>query len=419
MEPIQIIRGNFIFTETPRKFTSLSNQYMVIEDGRIKEVYAKLPNKFKNQEVIDYSQYLMIPGLIDLHVHAPQFDQIGLGLDKELIDWLNTYTFPLESQFADPKVAEEVYGRFVKDLIRQGTTRAAIFATIHKESTRVLYNTMIKNGIGGYVGKVNMDQNSSDTLREDWKQSLRDTDELIQEYYNHPLVKPIITPRFAPSCTPQLLKGLGKLAEKYVLPVQSHLSENPQEVEWVAELFPKSLNYADVYDQYGLLGDTPTLMAHGIYLTEDEIEKLAEKNVVIVHCPDSNMNIASGMMPARRWLNRGVKLGIGSDVGGGHNLSMAQSTVRAIQTSKLLQTITGERALTVSEAFYMTTKGGGSFFGKIGSFEKGYEFDALVIQDEPWVNKRLTLCQRLERWLYSGDDRNIIQRYVSGKKIEC
>lgn len=416
MDTKRILKGNILYTRSPEAFTIHPNSYMVIDKGSVQKIYQDLPEKYQGIPIADYGERLIIPGFVDLHVHAPQFDQAGLGLDTELIDWLNRYTFALESRFSDLAYARDVYTRFAEELIRQGTTRACIFATIHPESTKLLFEILIQKGISAYVGKVNMDRNSYPALTEETEQSIQDTGKLIAEYGKHPLVKPILTPRFAPSCTDTLLKKLGELASVYQVPVQSHLSENRAEIQWVSELFPQCESYSQVYESFGLFGQTPTLMAHGIYLDEKEVDLIRRNKVMLVHCPDSNMNLASGMMPIRRWQKENLLLGLGSDVGGGHRLSMAYTMISAIQTSKILQSQTGEKGLTMAEAFYLATKGGGSFFGKVGSFEEGYAMDALIVEDPPCTGK-LSVEERLQRWIYTGDDRNIVARFVNGVKI--
>jgi len=186
---------------------------------------------------------------------------------------------------------------------------------------------------------------------------LQETEELIIKYKDHPLVKPILTPRFAPTSSEELLKGLGYLAKKYNVPVQSHLSENTQEVKWVKELFPSLATYADVYFHYGLLGQTPTLMAHAIHLEERELKLIENNEVWLVHCPESNINLSSGIMPIRELLEMNIKLGLGSDIGAGHNVAMYRVIVRAIQLSKIRNFFEPEiKPLTTAEAFYLGTK---------------------------------------------------------------
>ena len=276
-----------------------------------------------------------------------------------------------------------------------------------------------KAGLSAYVGKVNMDRNSPEFLIEDTHQSLADTKEWLEASAQFgPLVKPIITPRFDPSCTSELMSGLGNLAEAYNVPVQSHLSENHGEIEWVAALHPEAANYTDVYYEHHLMGKVPTVMAHCIHLSDVEMDRMAETQTMVSHCPYSNVNLSSGIAPIRKLFERKIPIGLGSDISGGHIVSMAKVLTEAIGLSKMkwVEVDQTYAPLTLSEAFYMATKSGGKFFGKVGSFEKGCELDALVIDDTTLFdpNER-SLEERLERWLYVGDDRHIVERYVAGK----
>jgi guanine deaminase len=335
----KVFKGDIAFSVSPEEIKVFPQSYIVLQDGIVEGVFQELPPQYKGVEVADYGSQLIMPGFADLHVHAAQIYERGLGLDLELLAWLDKYTFPEEKKFAGLQYAERAYQYFTAELIRQGTLSACLFATIHKPATELLFDMLADRGIRAFVGKVNMDRNCHDQLKEDHRTSLRETEELIQKYQGHPMVKPMITPRFVPACSGELLKGLGKLAIKYNVPVQSHLSENRQEVAWVHELHPECPDYSSVYDQYGLFGQTPTLMAHCIYLSDDEIELMVKNKVVAVHCPESNLNVASGIMPARKMLRQGIAIGLGSDVGGGHNLSMAKAIVRAIQMSKIVKLI--------------------------------------------------------------------------------
>ena len=416
---MKVIKGNIIFTPSKDNFKVIENGYIVLNKNKIVEVLSKLPEKYSNCELIDYKDKLIIPGMNDLHCHAPQFRNVGLAMDKQLLPWLNDYTFPEESKYNDINYAQNMYSKFVNEIYKNGTTRVATFATIHKQSTKKLMDLFIDIGIGAYIGKVNMDRNTCDTLCENTLDSINDTIEIINEYNNKsPLVKPIITPRFVPTCSDDLLKILGKLAIKYNLPVQSHLSENIEEVKLVKELHPDSSFYSQVYDKYNLFGDTPTLMAHSIHLTTEDINLMSKKNVYAVHCPSSNANLSSGIMPLRKLLNNNIKVAFGSDISGGHSFSIFKSIVYAIELSKLLWAYNKEYDfLSLSEAFYIATKGGGSFFGKVGSFEKDYDFDALIIDDNKLNFDNYTLLERLERFIYIGDDRHIHHRYVNGVLI--
>lgn len=415
---INIFKGNIVYAPTIDGLKAYTNGYIVVQNGKVLGIKKDLEEHEKAYPLFDYTDHLIIPGFVDLHVHASQYDQIGLGLDLELIDWLNEYTFKLESKFSDVDYAKHVYTKFTDDLVRCGTTRASIFATIHKESTKALMAILAQKGIGAYVGKVNMDQNSADDLCEETEESLKATKEWIEETKGYEKVKPVITPRFSPACTKQLLKGLGDIALENDLPIQSHVSENKAEVEWVKELFPDCKNYTDTYDVNQLLTPNRTLMAHGIYLTEEECQLFKEKDIFVVHCPDSNMNIKSGIMPIRKYLELGLKIGLGSDVGGGSKLSIASAIVSAIQNSKLLSLQTGDEPLKFHEAFYLATKGGGEFFGKVGSFEKGYAFDALVIDMRDDTYEKLPPEDMLKRFIYRDITERIKHIYCDGKRIK-
>jgi guanine deaminase len=411
-----ILQGDIIFTPKIGEFAIHENSYLVVYRGKICGIYSTLPEEYQGFAVEDCTAQLIIPGFVDLHTHAAQFMQRGFGLDMELLAWLNNYTFPEEDKFKNCNYAARVYELFVNELIRQGTTRAAVFGTIHQQSSRLLFDILKRKGIGAYVGKVNMDANCPEYLKENTKESLADTEELLSEWSGNTLVKPIITPRFAPTSTCELLQGLGKMAAEYNLPVQSHLAENRSEIAWVRELFPAQLEYHKVYDYYNLFGQTPTLMAHCIHLSDAAISCMAERQVVAVHCPDSNMNLTSGIMPARKLIQAGVPVGLGSDVGAGHSLSIPAAIVKAIQLSKMNFVLdNSEKPLTLAEGFYLATKGGGSFFGKVGSFEEGYAFDALVVKDA--AQAKLSLEERLQRFIYTGGSSQICRRYVAGKEV--
>lgn len=416
-----VLKGDIIFTPNKDNFETHEDSYLVVEKGKVLGIYSELEEKYIDYPLKDYTGKMIIPGFVDLHLHGPQYPNIGLGLDKELLPWLDIYTFPEESKYGDLEYAKLVYSKLIQDLWKVGTTRAVVFSSVHKESTKLLMDMFIEAGLGAYVGKVNMDRNTCQELIEETQMSILETEEIILEYKDKSnLVKPIITPRFVPTCTPELMKGLGDLAINYGLPVQSHLSENTSEVEWVRELHPESKDYASVYNEYNLFGQTNTIMAHCIYNTEEEIELMAQNNVFAVHCPYSNFNLSSGIMPVREFLNKKVPVGLGSDISGGNCLSIPRVMATAIQASKMkwLETDKALAPLNSSEAFFLGTKGGGSFFGKVGSFEEGYEFDGLIIDDENLIVNKLPLEERIQKFIYAGDDRNIMARYVKGVEIK-
>ena len=419
MSNVLIVKGHFLYTRTAEKFTVHKDSFLVSVDGRVEGIYRVLPEKFKEKHFQDYGNRLIIPGFVDLHLHATQFLQCGIGMTKQLLDWLEDYTFDLEKEFKDEDFAKSAYSCFARKLVASGTLRACVFASSSTTGTELLFEILKKTGIGAYVGKVNMDRNAPAWITETTEDSLKGTIYLVEKYQSERLVKPIITPRFAPTCSEELLKGLGDIALQYNVPVQSHLSENIAEVQWVQRLFTSAEHYSDVYLKNNLFGQTKTLMAHAIYLSEDEKTLALENGLVLVHCPDSNLNVRSGIMPVRDYLNRGIKVGLGSDIAGGHKIGLNEAMVRAVQMSKLLNLENEELApLTLAEVFYMGTKGGGAFFGRTGSFEKGYMFDALVVEDEPMVAERYSVEDRLEKFIYTGDDRNILARYVEGVRLE-
>lgn len=417
---MKIYKGHLLFTPTRNEFRVIENGYVAVSDGRIVGVSSQL-NHFDctNAELIDLGDRLVIPAMCDMHVHAPQYRNQGVCMDYELLTWLNTYTFPEEEKFADTTYAERIYRRFVHALWRMGTMRAAVFATIHGDSTRILMRLFQEAGMGALVGKVDMDRNCPDALCETVDEAIIANEALIAEYSDpDALVRPIITPRFVPSCTPAMLHACGQLAQRHNLPVQSHLSENRDEIALVRKLEPTSTCYGDAYNRYGLFGQTPTLMAHCVYSTDEEIELMRQGGVMAVHCPTSNLNIASGMSPVRTLLDRGVRVSLGSDISGGHDLSMFRVMVYALQVSKLASVTLGVKPqLTLPEVFWCATKSAGSFFGRLGSFEPGYEFDALVIDDSDLNFDHYTLLQRLERFIYLGDDRHIVHRYCRGMEV--
>ena len=360
-----------------------------------------------------------MPGMIDLHVHASQYNFCGVGMDLELLDWLNAYTFPEEAKYKDVNYAEKVYTSFVESLKASPTTRALIFGTIHVPATKILMDKLEASGLITYVGKVNMDRNSPDELRELTDESLSQIERFINESKNYERTRPILTPRFTPSCSEELMMGLGKLKQKYSLRVQSHLSENPSEIELVHELCPESKNYADTYDRAGLL-DENSVMAHCVYLTDEEFTLMKERGAFIAHCPQSNINLASGIAAAKRALSHGINIGLGTDLAAGSSLSMFRAITDAIGASKLYWRLLDERTkpLTFAEAFYMATMGGGKFFGKVGSFLPDYEADVIVVPEKFTALRRESLIERLEQTIYlSGGEINLRAKFVAGESL--
>ncbi|XP_015244653.1 PREDICTED: guanine deaminase [Cyprinodon variegatus] len=376
---------------------------------------------------LEQHEFLM-PGMIDTHIHASQYSYSGTALDMPLLQWLNNYTFPVESRFKDLEFANKVYTQVVKRTLRNGTTTACYFATIHTDASLLLGQIANDFGQRALVGKVCMDRNDfvkhyKETSQESQDETYRFIKELLSKKY--PLVKPVVTPRFAPSCTEALLAQLGAIAKNNNLHIQSHISENLEEVELVKQLFPKSGSYTDIYNKCNLLTDK-TVMAHGCHLSDEELALFRETGAALSHCPNSNISLCSGVLDVRNVLNHKVKLGLGTDVAGGYSSSMLDAVRRALDSSKVL-TIQDpkHKTLTFEEVFRLATLGGSqalSLDEQTGNFEVGKDFDALrvnvaapggpidLIEDE---NPKVLL----EKFLNLGDDRNIMEVFVAGRKV--
>lgn len=419
----KVIRGNLLHSLSPTRIEVLPRHSVVVEDGMIVGAFGVLPERFSMLPVEDFGDRLILPGLCDLHLHAPQFSFRGLGMDMELLDWLNTYSFPEEAKYRDFEYADAAYEGFVRHLRRSATTRASIFATIHTPATLLLMKKLEASGLMTYVGKVNMDRNCPDTIRERSAASAAEETEawICQAESSLFRTKPILTPRFIPSCSDELMCALKGLQRKYNLPVQSHLSENLGEIAWVRELCPEAGFYGEAYDLFGMFGgDHRCIMAHCVYSGEAELQRIKENGVYIAHSPESNMNLASGVAPVSKYLSLGLNVGLATDLAGGSHENMFRAMMHAIQASKLRWRLLDDsvRPLTVDQAFYLATAGGGAFFGKVGKFASGYEFDAVVLDDESLDHPQpLSLRDRLERAIYLADERNIYAKYVFGTRL--
>lgn len=418
------LKGNLIYTKEIRTLEILEQHYLVCEEGKVQGIYPELPEQLCGIPVEELGDRLIIPGLTDLHVHAPQYSFRSLNMDMELLEWLETNTFPEESKFQDLDYAKKAYGIFTENVKHSATTRACIFATIHNEATLLLMDQLEEAGIAAMVGKVNMDRNSPDYLREtSAEESAKATRAWIQAVAerHYERVQPILTPRFTPSCSDELMELLHGIQKETGLPVQSHLSENPGEIAWVQELCPWSEFYGDAYDHFGMFGgECRTIMAHCVYSGEEEIQRMKEHGVFIAHCPESNTNLSSGIAPVRRYLDEQIPVGLGSDVAGGTTENLFAAMRHAIQASKLRWRLSDQslQPLNMEEVFYLASKGGGAFFGKVGSFEPGYEFDAVILDDARLEHPQtLTVKQRLERVIYLGDEREVAGKYVAGRKV--
>ncbi|MDR0649207.1 MAG: amidohydrolase family protein [Synergistaceae bacterium] len=418
------LKGDICFSDGPASLKTLPGGYIVCLDGLCAGAWERLPERYAGLPLLDYSGKLVIPGLADLHTHAPQYAFRGAGMDLELLEWLDAHVFPEESKYSDLGYADRAYTIFADALRRGPNTRACVFATVHAPATMLLMDKLEASGLVTFVGKVNMDRNGPYPLREESaaksaEDTVRWAEECLNRRYRN--TRPILTPRFIPSCSDELMRLLKEIQARYGLPLQSHLSENQSECDWVSELCPGSATYGDAYASFGLFGGgVPTVMAHCVQSGDREIALMKRNGVYVAHCPQSNTNLVSGIAPARKFLKNGLKAGLGSDVAGGCHTSIFRAMSDAIQASKLYWRLVdqGCRPLSIEEAFYLGTVGGGSFFGKAGAFEEGFEFDAVIIDESGTPSPSpLGMKERLARAIYLSSDCGVIAKFVRGSKI--
>nr|CAD7425309.1 unnamed protein product [Timema monikensis] len=378
----------------------------------------------------------LCPGLVDCHIHAPQYVNLGLGLDKALLEWLDTYTFPLEEKYKDIDFATKVYNAVVNKTLNYGTTTACYFSTIHLESSLKLASIVKELGQRALVGKVNMNQNSPESLTETTTASVQDTESFIKSVLDlqSDLVQPIVTPRFAISCDMDLMKQLGALAEKYKTAIQLHLDtlatsrplatkenairSNTAYLNAEVSLELPSCAICNMFSQ--------TLLAHGIYLEDSELKILVSKGATIAHCPNSNTSLKSGECDVPRLLAAGISVGLGTDVSGGYSPSIIEAMRSALAVSTHLNFKEGGTPLTYHEVFHLATIGGAkalSLDNRIGNFVVGKEFDALIVnmnsfQKIPDELSNYTNEELLQKFIFTGDDRNIRRVYVAGNVVK-
>ena len=414
-----ILKGTIISAPALGRLEVTEGGCLVAEDGVIRGVYETLPEEYAKETVEDWGDKLILQSFSDMHLHAPQYPMLGMGLDLPLMDWLVAYPFPLEAKYADTDFARSVYSKLAHDLVERGTTRVCIFSSLHRPATLVLMEELEKAGITGYVGKVNMDRSMVDYLSETTEESKRETLQWLEESKRFKNVRPMITPRFTPSCTDELMYFLGDLVKKYDLPVQSHLSENDAEIETVLTLCPDCDQYWESYAKRGLWTDR-TLMAHCVWSDELERKAMKEAGVTVVHCGDSNWDLCSGTAPVREMLDEGVKVCLGSDCAGGDNIDMFHSVVAAIRASKVRHLMNMKKTafLTVAEAWYLAVSAPNDFFGEKPGFAPGNRLNAMVLADDQELAPYpLNGEKRLERAVYRRQKDAIRAVYSGGRKV--
>lgn len=393
--------------------------WLLIEDGRIAAVQTEAPDDSWVRD--ERAGQLILPGFIDTHVHAPQLDVIA-SYGTELLDWLQRYTFPAETAWADPAVAAAGSQLFLDQLLAHGTTSALVFPTVHKSSCDALFAAARQRGMRLIAGKCLMDRNAPDGLRDTVESSERDSLELLTRWHGVDRLAYAHTVRFAPTSTDAQLAMAGRLhAASPGSYVQTHVAENRAEVDWVRALFPSSRSYLDVYEQHGLLTERSTL-AHGIYLDEEDRARLAATGAVIAHSPTSNLFLGSGLFDWRAREAEGVRLSIASDVGGGVSLSMQRTLAAAYQVAALQ----GQR-LDGFTLLHAATQGNARSLGlddEIGRLEPGLTADVVAWD---WaapgsvlahrIGIANSLHERLFAWLMLGDERLLRRTWVAGRAL--
>ncbi len=416
-----ILHGNILTVPKLGELEAVKDGYIVLNaDGVIEGVFETLPERFKKGQLADYGDALIMQSFCDMHLHAPQYPMLGMGMDLPLLDWLNTYTFRTEARFADPDYARMHYRALADRLVDFGTTRVCMFSSIHADATLILMEELERAGISGYVGKVSMDRNSPEYYCEETEESKRETLRWLDACDRFTHIRPMITPRFTPSCSNELMEWLGKVANERKLPVQSHLSENTSEIAWVRSLHPDCPQYWETYAKYGLW-KPGTLMAHCVHSDARERDAMKASGVTVVHCADSNTNLSSGVASVRTMLDEGVNVVLGSDIAGGAHLSMLNVIQMSIRVSKIKRIESGWQTpfLSVAEGYYLGTTAGAAYFGAKPGFQKGDKLHAVVIDDREYPDtQRLTLRERFDRAVYIAESKDIVAVYGEGKRLK-
>jgi len=404
-------------------FQYISDGVLVVENGKIAamgEAADLLPTLGADTPVEHFEDALITPGFVDTHIHLPQTGMIG-AYGEQLLDWLNTYTFPCERQFENKAHADDVAARFLAELLRNGTTTALVFGSVHPESVDALFEAAQRLNLRMIAGKVMMDRNAPDYLTDTAESSYTQSKALIERWHGKGRLHYAVTPRFAPTSTPEQLAMAGRLLREHDgLYLQTHLSENQKEIEWVKALFPERDGYLDVYDHYQLLGER-SVFAHGVHLCDDECARLGQTGSAIAFCPTSNLFLGSGLFNLPMAERHNVKVGLGTDVGGGTSFSILQTLNEAYKVMQMQ----GAR-LSPFKSLYLATLGGAralSLGDRIGSLNPGYEADFLVLdlKATPLLSYRLAQARDIAETLFVlmtlGDDRVIKQTFAMGEVV--
>lgn len=429
--PITVVRGRFLdIQKTVSQAQDIIDQVRYIEDGVLiakqgqirwfgswDDAQAHLP---ANVEIQHYPEQLIIPGMIDTHIHFPQTEMVG-AYGEQLLSWLNTYTFPTEIQFQDPSYAQKIAEFFIQELLKNGTTTALVFCTVHPESVDALFEAAAQQQMRLIAGKVMMDRHAPEALCDTAESAYEDSKALIGKWHGQGRALYAITPRFAPTSTPEQLERAGQLKAEFPdVYVHTHLSENKDEIAWVKDLFPEQKGYLDVYHHYGLTGQR-SVFAHCVHLEEAEWDCMHETNSAIAFCPTSNLFLGSGLFPLKKTWEKQVKVGLGTDIGAGTSFNQLQTLNEAYK----VQQLQGDK-LSAFESLYHATLGGAKALDladKLGNFNLGKEADFIVLDLKATALQALRQARAkgIEDALFAlmtmGDDRNIHATYIYGEPV--
>lgn len=420
-------RASLLHTPVFSQVEYIGDGALVVEGGRIlfSGEYSRAAALYPSASVVVYPNAVLLPGFVDAHVHLPQWSIAGVGRG-ELLDWLETYVFPTEARFSDAAFAYEHALAFFHAALAIGTTAMAVYSSSHYEATNVAFRAAAETGIRVLMGRAMMDRNAPAELLASADSNISESLRLASSWhgYDSGRLRYVLTPRFALSCTPNLLRRCGDIARSEGLPVQTHLAENPEELRAIASAFPHTRSYTDVYNQAGLLSEN-TIVAHCIYLSAQERQSIKEQQCAIAHCPSSNRFLQSGVMPLQEYIQSGMRLSLGTDVGAGYSLSMLREACEAIESSKtwnIVHRTQQQAVLTPEQALWLATQGGANALGlgsTIGSFSIGKEADFLVFNTEklsPQPTDRDTPSALLAHLMYCTS-LPITHTYVRGQLL--
>ena len=420
---VDIADADPVFPDQEPRLRVVDDGLLVIRDGLIQwcgawdEGQSHIPT---GCSIHDHSGGLVVPGFIDTHIHFPQLEIIG-SFGEQLLHWLKNYAFPAEMRYGDKKYADRMADFFISELLRNGTTTAMVFCTVHPQSVEALFTAAEKHNMRIIAGKVLMDRNAPTDLLDTPESGYRESRALIKRWHKRGRLLYAVTPRFAPTSTDQQLALAGKLKQEYPdIYIQTHLDENKDEIKWVRQLFPERKNYLDVYHFHGLTGKR-SVFAHCIHLQENEWNCLQATDSAIAFCPGSNLFLGSGLFNLHHARKKKVKVGLATDVGGGTSPGILQTAGEAYKVLQLQQ-----QNLSAAEALYLATLGGARALcldHLLGNFTPGKEADCIVL--DPQATKLLAMrsgqTQTIEELLFAlmilADDRAVAATYVAGRLV--